>query len=176
MAGILIILILSFMIAFIITRSVWVRVINGELLRIEFHLPVFALILTKKNKSKGEKQKKKRRELSALTYIAIIIKTLKRFDRCEVAIDKVSPPQKEEKFKASTLTKPYGYQSLIYTIVAYLETKVRKLTLKENAVAFIPSNPLFLCDITVKGRLYEIALGAFCLYKNIQKEKRLSFS
>lgn len=176
MAGILIILILSFMIAFIITRSVWVRVINGELLRIELHLPVFALILTKKNKSKGEKQKKKRRELSALTYIAIIIKTLKRFDRCEVAIDKVSPPQREEEFKASTLTKPYGYQSLIYTIVAYLETKVRKLTLKENAVAFIPSNPLFLCDITVKGRLYEIALGAFCLYKNIQKEKRLSFS
>ncbi len=176
MAVILIFLILSFTIAFIITRRVWIRVKNGENLRIELHLPILALILTKKNKEMDKKQNKKAKKLSAPTYISIIIKTLKRFDGCEVVVDKISPPQKDKSFKASTLTKPYGYQSLIYALIAYLETKVERITLKENAVAFVPDNPLFLCDITIKGRLFEIALGAFCLYKNIQKEKRLSFS
>ncbi len=176
MAGIFIFLILSFMIAFILTREVWVRVKNGEFLRIEFHLPIFALILTKKNKSKAEKRRSKEKSLSATTYIRIIIKTLKRFEKCELIVEKISPPQKLREFDYSTLTKPYGYQSLIYAIIAYLETKVEKLTLKENAVTFIPGNSLFLCDITIKSTLFEIAFGAFCLYKNIRKEKRLSFS
>lgn len=174
MAGIFIFLILSFMIAYILTREIWVRVKNGEFLRIEFHLPIFALILTKKNKSKAKKRKGK--GLSATTYVRIIIKTLKRLEKCELIVEKISPPQKMREFDYSTLTKPYGYQSLIYAIIAYLETKVEKLTLKENAVTFIPGNSLFLFDITIKSNLFEIAFGAFCLYKNIRKEKRLSFS
>ena len=175
MAGILIFLIISFMIAFIVTRSVWVRVESNEILRIEIHLPVFALVLTKKNKNKKQKQKKEK-ELSALTYISIIIKTLKRFDSCELVIEKISPSDKKKEFKASTMTRPYGYQSLIYALIAYLGTKVEKITLKENAVTFAPGNPNFVFDITVKGRLYEIAFGVLCLLKNIKKEKRLSFS
>ncbi len=176
MAGILIFIILSFMIAFILTRRMWVNVKNGEFLRIEFHLPIFALILTKRNKNKSEKQKKKQKELSALTYVRIVVKTLKRFEKCEVIVKKIAPPQKMKEFSYSTLTKPYGYQSLIYALIAYLETKVEKLTLKEDAVTFIPGNSLFLCDITIKARLYEIAIGAYCLYRNIRKEKRFSFS
>ena len=79
-------------------------------------------------------------------------------------------------FGYSYLIKPYGYQSLIYTLIAYLETKVEKLTLEKNAVNFIPGNSLFLCDVTVKAKLYKIALAVFCLYRNINKEKRISFS
>ena len=176
MAGILIFLILSFMIAFILTRVSWVNVINGEFLRIEFHLPIFALILKKRNKSKAEKQRDKAKGLSALTYIRIIVKTLKRFEKCEVIVKKITPPQKMREFDYSTLTRPYGYQSLIYALIAYLETKVEKLTLYENAVTFVPDNSLFLCDITVKARLYEIAIGVVCLYRYIKKEKRFSFS
>lgn len=176
MAGILIFLILSFMIAFILTRISWINVINGEFLRIEFHMPIFALILTKKNKSKAEKKKAKVKDLSALTYVRIIVKLLKRFDKSEIIIKKIIPPEKAREFTYSTLTKPYGYQSLIYAIIAYLETKVEKLSLKENAVSFIPGNSLFQCDITVKARLYELIIGVFCLYRSIKKEKRLSFS
>lgn len=176
MAGILIFLILSFMIAFILTRISWINVINGEFLRIEFHMPIFALILTKKNKSKAKKKKAKVKDLSALTYVRIIVKSLKRFDKSEIIIKKIIPPEKEREFTYSTLTKPYGYQSLIYAIIAYLETKVEKLSLKENAVSFIPGNSLFQCDITVKARLYELIIGVFCLYRSIKKEKRLSFS
>lgn len=164
------------MIAFILTRVSFVNVINGEFLRIEFHMPIFALILTKRNKSKAEKKIAKSKELSAFTYIRIIIKSLKRFDKSEVIVKKIIPPEKAREFTYSTLTKPYGYQSLIYAIIAYLETKVEKLTLKENAVCFIPGNSLFQCDITVKARLYELIIGAFCLYRNIKKEKRFSFS
>ena len=55
MAGALIPLILSFMLLFALTRDVWVKVINREFLTIEIHLPIFALILTKENKSKQKK-------------------------------------------------------------------------------------------------------------------------
>lgn len=176
MHGFLIVIILLALVLFILSRDVWVKVKNGEFLIIEIHLPILAIILTKKNKKKSEKQKKKAKELSAPTYIRIIIKELKRFEKCEVVINRVTPPHKANNFSYSTLTKPYGYQSLIYAVIAYLETKVEKLTLKENAVSFIPGNSLFLCDITIKARLYRIAFGAYCLYRNINKEKRLSFS
>lgn len=176
MAGFLISIILLFLIFFIFSREIWVRVKNGEFLTVEIHMPIFALVLTKKNKKKGKKQKDNENELSALTYVRIVIKTLKRFKKCEVVVKRITPPQRTKEFSYSTLTKPYGYHSLIYAILAYLETKVEKLTLEENAVNFIPSNSLFLCDITVKARLYEIAFGSFCLYRNIKKEKRLSFS
>ena len=176
MHGFLISVILLFLLLFILTREVWIKVQNGELLIIEIHMPIFAIILTKENKREGKKHKKKEKELSALTYVKIIIKELKRFEKCEVIINRVTPPHKANNFSYSTLTKPYGYQSLIYAVIAYLETKVEKLTLTENAVRFIPGNSLFLCDITIKSRLYRIAFGAFCLYRNINKEKRLSFS
>ena len=176
MAGILIFLVLSFMLFFALTREVWVRVINGEFLTIEFHLPIFALILTKENEGESNKRSEKKNELSALTYIRIFVKTLKRFEKCELVIKKLSPPQKSSRFSYSALVKPYGLQSLIYSLIAYLDTKVQRITLCENAVTFIPDNPIFLCDVTIKARLFEIIFGAFCLYKNIKKEKRYSFS
>ena len=176
MAGALIPLILSFMLLFALTREVWVRVINREFLTIEIHLPIFALILTKENKSKQKKSSKKQKKLSALTYIQIFTKTLKRLEKCELVIKKLAPPQKQSSFSYSTVIKPYGYQSLIYGLIAYLDTRVQRVTLCENAVTYIPDNPIFLCDVTVKARLFEILFGAFCLYKNIKKEKRYSFS
>lgn len=176
MAGVLISLIISFAIIFIITRVVWIRIINGEFLLIELHLPIFALVLKKKNSRSDKKQKKKEKRLSALTYVRIISKMLRRFKKCEVLIKRVTPPQKPSEFGYSTMIKPYGYQSLIYTLIAYLETKVEKLTLEENAVNFIPGNSLFLCDIIIKARFYEIAFAVFCLYRNIKKEKRITFS
>ena len=176
MVGILIFIIISFTLAFILTREVWVKVKNGEFLIIEFHFPIFALVLKKENSSGAKKHKKNAKKLSALTYIRIIVKTLKRFQECKIIIKRITPPQKMREFGYSYLIKPYGYQSLIYTLIAYLETKVEKLTLEKNAVNFIPGNSLFLCDVTVKGKLYKIALASFCLYRNINKEKRISFS
>lgn len=176
MAGILIFLILIFTLLFVATRKVWVRVIKGEFLTIEFHLPIFALVLTKEGESRQKKQGKKKKELSALTYVRVFAKTLKRFEKCELVIKKIAPPEKPSNFGYSTLVKPYGYQSLIYSLIAYLDTKVQKITLCENAVTYIPDNPIFLCDITVKAKLFEILFGAYCLYKNIKKEKGFSFS
>ena len=151
---------------------VTVNVIKSECVKIEIHLPLFSLHFTKRKK----KSQKGKKSLSARTYISIIAKTLKRFDGCTLVVKRVAPPQRSEDFSLSTLIKPYGYQSLIYAALAYIKTHMQELVLLPGAVAFIPDNRVFLFDAAIKGRLYKIAFGAFCLYKNIRKEKRLSFS
>ena len=176
MAGIFIFLLLAFSVLFILNAPVMLNVKNSESLKIEIHMPIFALHLTKR-KSKSKKRKgKKEKSLSALTYISIITKTLKRFGECTLIVKRVVPPQKTKDFTYSTLLRPYGYQSLIYSLIAYLRTNMKRLVLLPGAVTFVPGCEIFLCDVTITGRLYQIAYGAFCLYKNIRKEKRFSFS
>ena len=172
---ILIFLLTAFLVLYILNAPVMLNVKKDERLKIEIHFPILALHLTKSEndskKSKGESSK----SLSALTYISIISKTLKRFDECTLIIRRIVPPQRIKKFTYSTLVLPYGYQSLIYSLIAYLRTNMKSLVLLPGAVAFIPEGETFLLDLTLRGRLYRIAYGAFCLYKNIRKEKRLSF-
>ena len=57
MAEVQIILILSFLIFFISTRRVWVRIIKKEVLRVEFHLPLLALHLIGNRDKKNKKKK-----------------------------------------------------------------------------------------------------------------------
>ena len=173
--GILIFLLLAFLVLYILNAPIMLNVKNDESLKIEIHFPIFALHLTKRKADSEKSKEKSQKSLSALAYISIISKTLKRFGECGLIIRRIVPPQRIKKFTYSTLVIPYGYQSLIYSLIAYLRTNMKSLVLLPGAVEFIPDNETFILDLTLSGRLYRIAYGAFCLYKNIRKEKRLSF-
>ena len=60
MVGVLIGLIISFLLFFVLTRKVWVRVIKEEKLRVQFHLPLLALHLISEDKSKQTEDKDKK--------------------------------------------------------------------------------------------------------------------
>ena len=59
MPVIFILLILSFLVFFIITRKATVRLIKEEKLRIEFHMQIIALVISPEGRQKGKGRKKK---------------------------------------------------------------------------------------------------------------------
>lgn len=170
MAEVQIILILLFLLFFILTRRVWVRVIKKELLRIEIHLPLLALILIgKKDKDKKSKESEK---LSARAYIRVIAGTLAKVKDCELNVREVTLPCKTNSFDGFTLVKPFGYQGLIYAVVAYLQTKAKKLTLSDNAIISSPDVTAIQYYVTVKIRLFQLIYALLAFRRGIYEEKR----
>ena len=171
MAGVQISLILIFLFFFILTRIVWVRVIKEEMLRVEIHLPLLAICLYQENKN-NEKEKKETDKLSARAYIRIIAGTLSRTKNCELEIKQIALPCKIDSFDTMTLVKPFGYQGLIYSIIAYLKTKAKKLILCDNAIISSPDITKAQYYVTVKLRLFQLIHAALTFRRGLYEEKR----
>jgi hypothetical protein len=150
---------------------VWVRIIKKEVLRVEFHLPLLALHLIG-NRDKKNKKKKETEKLSARAYIRVIAGTLARVEDCEVNVKEVTLPCKTDSFSTFTLVKPFGYQGLIYAIIAYLQTKAKRLTLDDNAIISSPDVKKIHYYVTVKLRLYQLIYALLTFRRGINKEKR----
>ena len=170
MAEVQIILIFSFLCFFILTRVVWIRIIKRDLLKIEIHLPLLAIHLIF---PKSEKNKKKETEkISARAYLKIIADTLRRVWDCEINIKEIALPCKTDSFSGLTLVKPFGYQGLIYAVVAYLKTKAKHLTLEDNAIISSPDVTESQYYLTVKLRLYKLIYALLTFRRGVYEEKR----
>ena len=173
MAEVQIGLILIFLFFFILTRRVWVRVIKDGILRIEIHLPLLALYLyDSKRKSKSKKSKKESDQLSARAYIRVIAGTLRRVKDCDVHIKRIILPLKSDKFNAMSLVAPFGYQGLIYTVITYLKSKAKKLTLSDNAIISSSDVTDAQFYVTFKLRLFELVYALLTFRRGIYEEKR----
>ena len=180
MAGVLIGLILLFLLFFILTRMVLVRVIKGEYLEVQFHLPLLALFLSNADKKKdGEltekevrREKEKDPRLSARAYIRVVAGTLARVKDCELTVKRVILPCKTDNFGSFTLVNPFGYQGLIYAVIAYLQTKAKRLVLEDNAIISSPDVTVTHFYLTVKLRLFQLIHALLTLRRGINEEKR----
>ena len=171
MAGVQIVLIFSFLCFFILTRVVWVRIIKREVLKIEIHLPLLAIHLIG-NRDKKQKKKKETEKLSARAYIRVIAGTLSRVKDCEVNIKKITLPCKTDSFSTFTLVKPFGYQGLIYAVIAYMKTKAKDLTLNDNAIISSPDVTEVQYYVTVKLRLFKLIYAILTFRRGVYQEKR----
>ncbi len=171
MAEVQIFLILLFLIFFVLTRVVWVRIIKKEVLRIEFHLPLLALYLIG-DKDKKKKKKKETEKLSTRAYIRVIAGTLARVRECEVNVKEITLPYKADSFSGFTLVKPFGYQGLIYAVIAYLQTKAKKITLEDNAIISSPGITETHYYFTVKLRLFQLIYALLTFRRGLYEEKR----
>ena len=176
MAGVLIGIILSFLLFFILTRKIWVRVIKDTNLRVQFHLPLLALHLkseSKKNQSpeSAKQEKKKDPRLSARAYIRIVAGTLARIEDCEVVVKRVILPCKTENFGSMTLVNPFAYQGLIYAVIAYLKTKAKRLRLEDNAIISSPDVTETQFYLTVKLRLFQLIYALLTFRRGMKEEK-----
>jgi hypothetical protein len=166
MAEVQIILILSFLCFFVLTRVVWVRIIKREVQKIEIHLPLLAIHLSF---PKGKRKKKKKS--SARAYLKIISKTIESVWDCEVNIKEIALPYKSEDFSGFTLVKPFGYQGLVYAAIAYLKTRARHIILEDNAIISSPDISGLHCYLTVKLPLLKLIYALIIIRRDIEKEK-----
>ena len=170
MAEVQIILIFSFLCFFILTRVIWVRIIKRDLLKIEIHLPllVIHLVFPKKEKTK----KKETEKISARAYLKIVTNVIRKVWDCEINIKEISLPCKTDSFSGLTLVKPFGYQGLIYAVVAYLKTKAKHLTLEDNAIISSPDVTEAQYYLTVKLRLFKLIYALLTFRRGVYEEKR----
>ena len=167
MAKAQIMLIICFLIFFYLTRIVWVRIIKENHLVIELHLPLLALCLSFKNK-RGNKNKK----ASTKKYINILSKFLSHIKYCYFEIDRITLPMNRDKFNAFSLIKPYGYQGLLYAIIAYVKTKSSGLIIKDNAIISSPDVSEIQFFITIKLRLFQLIYALLTVKSGINKKAK----
>ena len=171
MSAVQMILILLFLFFFILTRMVWVRIIKMEKLRIEIHLPLICLCLSAGDK-RTPKKKEESEKLSARAYFRIITVTINRVKKAEIIIKKIVLPYSIKSFGTMTLVRPFGYQGLIYSLIAYLKTKTQKLVLEDNAIISSPDITETHYYFTVKLRLFQLFYAVVAFKRGLRKEKR----
>jgi hypothetical protein len=161
------------LILFVITRTVWVRIIKEECFKLELHLPLLALKLSfPKEEKKKSKSKEKIDKISARAYLRIFGNTLERLRHSRVIIKRVILPLKLDDFSSMTLVTPFAYQGLIYAAIAYLRTKTEKLTILDNAIISSPDTKEIQFYLTVKLRLYQLIYALLTVKRGIDEEKR----
>ena len=167
MAGVQIGLILSFLFFHFLTRTVWVRIIQEKDFALELHLPLLAIRLSDLNSNKPNKIK-----LGTATYIKIILSAIKRFRNSSLVIEKIALPCDTSSFGISTLIRTYGYQGLIYTLIAYLNLRNINTHIKDNAIISSPDVNKTQFHLTVKLALFQLAYALLIISRDINKEKK----
>ena len=169
-------LIISFLILFVLSRTVWVRIIKEEKFSFELHLPLLALCITedrrKDEKKKDINKKNKADKISTRAYIRIFSSALERIRKSTVIVKRVILPLNLSNFDSMTLVTPFAYQGLVYTIIAYLKTKTDKLIIEDNAIISSPDISKIQFYITVKLRLYQLIYALLTVKRGIEEEKR----
>ena len=174
MAGILIFLLMSFVLFYLFTREVWVRIIKGDGFKIEIHLPILALHLIKRSNDddNSSAMDKKDNKPSLLGYMRIISGIADRIKGTEISVKAIVLPIKAEDFDKSVILRPLRYQAALCALVAYLRTKTEKLTLEDNAIILSPDVNVLHCYLTLKIRLYRLIYGLISLRHAIYEEKK----
>ena len=88
MAGILIFLLMSFVLFYLFTREVWVRIIKGDGFKIEIHLPILAIHFIKRSNDDDENSARIKRgdKPSLLGYMRIISGIADRIKGTEISV------------------------------------------------------------------------------------------
>lgn len=170
MAEVQIGLILTFLIFFVMTRTVFVHIINDGNFRIEVHLPLLALCLSES--AKEQEKDNAEEKLSARSYVKIASRTLEKIKSCEVYVNGITLPCRTDSFDGFTFVRPFGYQFIIYSLIAYFKTKVRRLVLSDNAVISSPNVDKTQFNITFKLGLFHLIRAALSIKHSIEKEKK----
>nr|MBE6545423.1 hypothetical protein [Oscillospiraceae bacterium] len=172
MAGISVLMILSFIIFFSLTRESMVKIIKKDRLRIEVHLQIIAYIWTKKDNSDNANKSKRKKRFSKEKRDRIIAAIRRVIRKGEVRVNRLALPYDEGNFDKASVLRPVRYRILAYTLIAYLSTKTNRLTLRDDAIILSPDIDNLQYELTVKCRQYELLYALWTLYIGILKEKR----
>ena len=171
MAVIFIFIIILFLIFYVLTRVIWVRVICEDKVIIELHLPILSLKISNDPDGGNTRKKAKKKKLSGAATLRVISAVIKRVKTSKIEIKKIKIPFDKQKLLRGNFFGPIGYQYAIFAVVAYLSAKTEKLTIEDNAITLSPDIKRAQFYITVKPRMYEF-ISALIAYK-IQHYKEI---
>ena len=168
---ILVLLILSFLLFFVLTQEVMIKLIKKESIIVELHLQIIAISFNVGTKNKDNPKKKKKSEDSRKKREIILNSVFRLAERGEIKIDKLALPYFQTNGYFSPFFLPIGYKAFVSTLLAYIETRTKKMTLGEDALILSPDINNIQCEITVKSRLFRIIHTVFRYIVYIFKEK-----
>lgn len=161
---IFILLILSFLLFFVITRKATIRLIKEENLRIEFHMQIIALVISPRGRQRAnERQKKSYSRRNILAALRRLIK------HSNVIIYKLYVPFAE--IRENSITAAVRRRILSAMIISYLETMAKRIYLSDNAIILSPDLSSLQYDLSIESRLYLILYNLGGLAFHILKEK-----
>ncbi|MBQ8302220.1 MAG: hypothetical protein IJX97_01560 [Clostridia bacterium] len=170
MAGISISLITAFLLFYVSTRKTKIKIKKQDRMKIELHLQLiaFEFFIKKSKEQKGKKNK----ENSKHKRKRIITTVLRVVRKGELHIERLALPYPNT--DSLSFTRPFRYRILISSLIAYLETKAKKITLSDNAIILSPDINALQYDLTVTCKLYELIYAVVVLTVGILKEREKS--
>lgn len=168
MAELQIQILLSFLIFFIFSRNIWVRIIKKEKLKIEIHLPIFALVLT--NKHTGVEEKKKK-SLSPIGTLSLADEVIRQLRSCRVSLGSLIIPQGDAPFNASAFLRPIAKRNAVYTIIAFFKSRLKYFDVEKNAITISPDVSHTQFYITVKLRFFKLINLLWILRRYIYRKE-----
>ena len=169
MAWVFIFLLIAFIFLYSLTRIVWVRLIKEESFKAEIHLPIFAIVLIKKDDN-GDNVTNN--GPSPMGYIRIITDIIDKMNKSNIKVNKVIIPIKTDNFTKSVILRPIRQHAIICALIAYLRTKTRKLTIEDNAITLSPDINVTHFYITIKLRLFQLIRALISLWRDINQERK----
>ena len=162
-------LLFAFIIFFIITREIFIKIIKSDDLKVEIHLPIFSICLI--NSSKKENTNYREKSPSIFWYVSFISDMASRIEDLAIGVDKVIIPLGGDEFNHSDFIRSLRYQTIIYTFIGYLKAKIPDIYIKENAITLSSDVKYFCFDITVKLRLFQLISGLISFYTQYTHRK-----
>lgn len=170
MAGIFISMFTFVLVLFIVSRIVWINVIKDDELRLELHLPIIAIHLTKsKSTNKSKRNKKKKRFPTRYKTIAKPLSNL--ISKSEIIIKRIEFPEKHGEISNATFTRPIKYGSAFFALCAYLRAKAEKLTVYDDQIVLSSDNSAIQFNFTVRIRLYRLINATLAIFLGVMKDK-----
>ena len=105
-----------------------------------------------------KKRKKKSKQKSSITpnYFKLIQKNSKLLQKTTIVISKITLPCNEKDFTVDSFLLPYKKYALISSIISFLDSKVKNLEIKRDAVSISQSASSLCLDITIKTELFHL--------------------
>ena len=151
-----------------------IKLIKKESIVVELHLQITAFSFNVGTKDKDNPKKKKKNEdpRDSRKKREIILNSVFRLaEKGEIKINKLALPYFQTNGYFSPFFLPIGYKAFVSTLLAYIETRTKKITLGEDALILSPDINNIQCDITIKTRLFRIIQTGFRYILYIFKEK-----
>lgn len=167
MAKISILIIISFIFFYILTRESMVRLIRGEKMIIEIHMQIFAFIIGSAN---GGEKRKKRDALSREAKRKILTALLRTMKRCKIRLNKLLIPYSEK--DNSSITRIVRYRIISATILSCFDSISEGLYYSDDAVTLSPDISSIQYDVSIKLRLYQLIHALIKLGIHVLKEKK----
>ena len=159
------IILLTTMFALLLTAKVSVRVFKDKDLRIEVKYLILCFshnLASKKNNSATRQKKSGWRVASAILHHS---------NKFEIILHSFSLPSRALN-DPSNINRIIRQKIFISTFIAYIESKVHRLIIEDDAFNLSPDTNSFHFDINIKCRLYQLfpAILSVC-YELIKKKK-----